>query len=146
MEHLGGPAQPSPSIAMALRAGLPWLEMKCQRCQEHNRIDLETVRRPPKTPIHILEESVYCRSCSFFAGWRPKARLVKLADRPLDHAQGPWIDIDRRARHVSHEEVDGYAALEGEALFRRDKGQGAYEKHHLFPVLVVKRHGRIPVR
>lgn len=64
---------------------------------------------------------------------------------PWSHRQVGQIDIDRQARHVSDEEVDGGATLEGEALFRRDKGQGAYEKRHLFPVLVVKRHGRIPV-
>ena len=35
------------------------------------------------------------------------------------------VDVDRQARHVAHEEIDGRAALEASALLGRDGRQDA---------------------
>jgi hypothetical protein len=46
MEGIGGPAQPSPTIAQCLRGGFGWLEVQCRRCETRASIPLEHIRRP----------------------------------------------------------------------------------------------------
>jgi hypothetical protein len=50
-----GPAQPSPTIGDALNAGQGYLEVRCLRCDTHQTIALDIIRRLKTTPIHELE-------------------------------------------------------------------------------------------
>jgi hypothetical protein len=64
MIGLGGPAQPSPTIADAIAGRFCYLEVKCSRCSTHSIVDLTAVnkvRRRPETPIWRLEASLRCR-------------------------------------------------------------------------------------
>jgi hypothetical protein len=50
-----GSAQPSPALGDAINAGYRYLEVKCLRCNTHQTVALDNVRRPKTTPIHELE-------------------------------------------------------------------------------------------
>jgi hypothetical protein len=80
MIGFGGPAQPSPTIAEAIKGGFYYLEVKCRRCLTPSMIDLTAVnevRRKP--PIWKLEVSLRCRHCSeALRGRRPAANIVGL--------------------------------------------------------------------
>ena len=43
---LGGPAQPSPTIAQCLNGGYGWLEEMCKRCEIRASFPLDAVHRP----------------------------------------------------------------------------------------------------
>jgi phage FluMu protein Com len=82
MIGFGGPAQPSPTIAEAIKGGFYYLEVKCRWCRTHSIIDLTAVnevRRKPDTPIWKLEASLRCRHCSeALRGRRPATNIVRL--------------------------------------------------------------------
>jgi hypothetical protein len=63
MEGYGGPAQPSPTITQALRAGYVFLEVKCHRCDHRGAVDLRALRRHDSTAIWQLEASLSCEQC-----------------------------------------------------------------------------------
>lgn len=54
MEGYGGPAQPSPTIGQCLNGALAWLEVECNRYKMRASLPLDTIRRPPDTPIWKL--------------------------------------------------------------------------------------------
>lgn len=60
----GGPTRNSPTIAQAINGDRPILWVKCRRCGLEPDIDLRLVRRPPETPVHHLEEVLFCEKCS----------------------------------------------------------------------------------
>ena len=47
----GGPAQPSPTLRVALERSYRHLQVRCQACREATFIDLAEVRRPADTPV-----------------------------------------------------------------------------------------------
>lgn len=59
----GGPAQPSPTIAMARNCGFSVLDVQCSRCGQNRDRDLAGVRRPSDTPLWKLEASLSCERC-----------------------------------------------------------------------------------
>jgi hypothetical protein len=59
-----GPAQPSPAIGDALKAGYGYLEVKCLGCDTHQTVALDIIRRPKTTPVHELERYMRCKDCS----------------------------------------------------------------------------------
>jgi hypothetical protein len=61
IEGVGGPAQPSPTIAQCHNGGCGWSEVKCRRSRAS--IPLDAIRRPSNTPIWKLEAALKCRSC-----------------------------------------------------------------------------------
>lgn len=56
----------------------------------------------------------------------------------LDRQEGE-VDIDRQARHVPHEQIDGRTPLERETLLLHDKRQDADKEGYLFAIKVSER-------
>jgi hypothetical protein len=56
------------------------------------------------------------------------------------------VDIDREARHVTDEEIDGGATLKSKATLLRNMGEDAHEQGDLPTVDVTKRHSDPPAR
>jgi hypothetical protein len=75
-----GPAQPSPAFGDA-ECRLPVPRSEVPRCNTHQTVALNTVRRPKATPIHELERSMRCRDCSQ-VGRYPYKRSHLVALRP----------------------------------------------------------------
>ena len=92
MEGFGGPAQPSPTIAQCLNAGYGWLEVMCHRCEKRASVPLDTIRRPPDTPIWKLEAALKCRSCRT-PRYAPRVNMIRLTKEPRI---GPdvWVHPD----------------------------------------------------
>lgn len=87
-QFIGGPAQPSPTIAEAINAGCELLEVQCKRCGHTDHVDLIKVRRPRDRQIHTLQGAMDCRQCSHTSHWKPQANLVALCMRnPSDPDQ-----------------------------------------------------------
>lgn len=86
----GGPAQPSPTIADALNAGMRFLEVKCLGCETHSTVDLTIVRRPKEAPIHDLERWMQCKDCSKVRGYPYKrGHLVALRPTKISASDPP---------------------------------------------------------
>ena len=79
MEALGGPAQPSPTIAQCLNGGLGWLEVECNRCKTRASLPLDAIRRARDTPVWKLEASLKCRSCRK-GRHAPPVHLIRLTE------------------------------------------------------------------
>jgi phage FluMu protein Com len=99
MIGFGGPAQPSPTIADAIKGHFYYLEVKCRRCGTHSVVDLTAVnevRRKPDTPISKLEASLRCRHCTeALRGRRPSANIVRLRkEKTLEFES--WYPEDER--------------------------------------------------
>jgi hypothetical protein len=89
MIGFGGPAQPSPTIAEAIKGGFYYLEVKSAGAAptRSSITAVNEVRRRPDTPIWKLESSLRCRHCSeALHGRRPAANIVRLRKEcgPLD--------------------------------------------------------------
>jgi hypothetical protein len=80
-QFIGGPAEPSPTIAAAIHAGIEMLEVRCKRCGHSDLVDLTLVVWPRGNQVHTLERALGCRSCK--TEGRPKSRpdLVALRTR-----------------------------------------------------------------
>jgi hypothetical protein len=51
-----------------------------------------------------------------------------------ENGQISEVDIDGQARHVADEQIDGRAALKGEAIFLCDEGQNSDQQLSLFAI------------
>jgi hypothetical protein len=100
-QFLGGPIEPSPTIADAIHGGVEMLEVRCRRCGHSDLVDLALLIWPRDNPIHTLERALGCRPCK--ATGQPKTRpeLVALRTRhPIEPeppaaggaAQKNWIE------------------------------------------------------
>ena len=96
MEGYGGPAQPSPTIAQALRAEYFFLEVKCRRCDHRGAVDLQTLRRHESTAIWQLEASLSCEQCRT-RRWKARVHMIKLARTP--DTCTTWYAPDETDRH-----------------------------------------------
>lgn len=65
-----------PTIATAIAAGMPWLQVLCPACQTIGEVDLRTLDRHGRTAIGSLIPSLSCRGCRRDA---PFARLIGLS-------------------------------------------------------------------
>jgi len=74
----GEPTRNSPTIAQAINGGRPLLWVKCKRCGREPDVDLRTIRRPPDTPVHLLEAALFCEQCSAGRKFRVRAHLIGL--------------------------------------------------------------------
>jgi hypothetical protein len=83
----GGPAQPSPTIQMALNAAFGKLEVKCSKCNRESLVDISGIARQPSTELWRLEASLNCGPCRERTGWRAQAYIIGLRytgpDEPL---------------------------------------------------------------
>jgi hypothetical protein len=82
-----GPAPPSPALGDALNAGYLYLEV---RCDTHQTVALDVVRRAKATPIHELERYMRCKDCSQVRGYAFKrSHLVALRQRKISASDPP---------------------------------------------------------
>ncbi len=70
-----------------------------------------------------------------------RQRLLPVTVRQVDQ-----VDVHGQAWQVAHEQIDGGAALEGEAGFPEHKGQHLQQQRHLPVVGIIPVHGRLPGR
>lgn len=80
-QFIGGPAEPSPTIAEALDAGRELLEVRCMRCGHSDRVDLRDVVWPRVRPIHTLASALGCQPCKRDGQRRRAPDLVALCTR-----------------------------------------------------------------
>jgi hypothetical protein len=82
-QFIGGPNEPSPTIAQAIHGGCELLEVRCQRCHHTDDIDLTLSVWPRSRPVHTLRNVLVCGKCLEI--WKKKRRpeLVALKPRPL---------------------------------------------------------------
>jgi hypothetical protein len=109
MIGLGGPAQPSPTIAEAFAGPFYFLGVKCRRCSTHSLIDLTAVnqvRRKPDTPIWKLEASLRCPRTGALRGRRPPANIVRLRKEKTLEFEA-WYPEDERCKCAG---VDGLSS------------------------------------
>jgi hypothetical protein len=92
----GASARPSPTIAVAQRAGYERLVVECAGCRQSKRIPWELIRRPPETPLASCSGSS-ARSAGRF-GRYPRRRLDKRGRdlRILDWLGEPTADCPRK--------------------------------------------------
>lgn len=62
-QFLGGPADPSPTIAAAIDAGCIILSCECRACARTNRFDLKDVVWPRNEQVHTLAGPLRCQFC-----------------------------------------------------------------------------------
>ena len=85
-----GPAQPSPALGDALRAGYMYLEVRCLGCDTHQTVALNIIRRPKATPVHELERYMRCKDCSQVRGYPYKrSHLVALRQTKISANDPP---------------------------------------------------------
>lgn len=95
-QFIGGPAEPSPTIAQALDAGCDLLEVSCRHCAHSRKIDLVEVIWPRDNQIHTLAKALRCTEC------RTKSRpnLVRLDPRrPPDDNLPTAAALRRKTRN-----------------------------------------------
>jgi hypothetical protein len=96
MRLIGGPACPSPSIAVALNAGHPFLEVVCKGCRTHAAIELSKLRRSPSSEVHTLEGALVCRRCADPGGRRrSRSTVVALHQVRPPYFETWWTDQER---------------------------------------------------
>ena len=72
----GGVARPSPTIAVAQRAGYQRLVVECSGCRQSKRIPWESIKGAPDTLLAVVTERLVCQRC----GWNgPLPRITGLA-------------------------------------------------------------------
>lgn len=99
-QFIGGPADPSPTIAEAIHGGVEMLEARCRRCGHTELVDMTLVIWPRDNQVHTLERALACRPCK--QELRPKSRpeLVALRTRyPIEPE--PPIAAARAGRRVA---------------------------------------------
>lgn len=74
----GGVARNSPTIGQAINGGRHILWVKCKRCGREPDVDIRLVKRPPDTPVHLLEAALFCEECSVGRKFRVRADLLGL--------------------------------------------------------------------
>jgi hypothetical protein len=87
----GGPAQPSPTIAMAINCGFGVLDVQCSRCGGNRDVDLDQVRRPRDVPLWKLEASLNCDRCRTETGRRTQAYIIGLKRSQPDPEPPPAL-------------------------------------------------------
>jgi hypothetical protein len=86
----GGPAQPSPTLRVALERGYRYLQVRCQACRDASFIDLAEVRRSADTPVWKLEGALACRPCRERGHRAPRGTIERLArERPSTESSSP---------------------------------------------------------
>jgi len=83
-QFLGGPAEPSPTLAESIAAGCVLLEVRCKACRHTDRVDLEEVIWPREKPVHTLARALECRECRKAGHRKRRPDLIRLDTRPPD--------------------------------------------------------------
>jgi hypothetical protein len=88
-QFLGGPDEPSPTIAQALHGGLELLEVQCPHCNHTELVDLALVIWPRERPIHTLRRALYCAECLKRSERTRRPDLIGLRVRPSNDPPSP---------------------------------------------------------
>ena len=85
---VGGPDEPSPTIAQALHGNVPLLEVQCRTCNHAQMIDLADAVWPRTRPIHTLAAKMFCQRCQKDYGRkrRPALTALLMRDEPKPSA------------------------------------------------------------
>jgi hypothetical protein len=75
---MGGPDDPSPSIADAIHGGVTMIEVQCRHCNHGDIVDLALVIWPREKPIHTIAPKLYCRKCRETYGRKRRPALTGL--------------------------------------------------------------------
>jgi putative SOS response-associated peptidase YedK len=75
---IGGPAQPSPTIGMAIEQGYRYLRVRCSCCRTLAWVELKKIRRAPETPVWKLEGGLYCSLCRDRGERAPRGIIERL--------------------------------------------------------------------
>jgi hypothetical protein len=94
MRLLGGPAQPSPSLAAAINGGHPYLRVECNACHQNAWVDLRKIRRPGATAIWQLEASLVCHHCRRGTRFAPRATIEALCRTERQMGEPPYQPRD----------------------------------------------------
>ena len=80
-QFLGGPDEPSLTIADALHGGHELLEVQCRHCNHMDVVDLTLVIWPRQRPIHTLRRALYCAKCLKRSEKKRRPDLMRLRTR-----------------------------------------------------------------
>jgi hypothetical protein len=89
LQFIGGPEDPSPSIANAIHGGCELLEVQCRHCNHAELINLTEVIRPREKPVHTLRGVLYCRPCELQTGNKRRPNLAGLRARENPEPAAP---------------------------------------------------------
>jgi hypothetical protein len=125
----GGPAQPSPTLRVALGRGYRYLQVRCQACREATFIDLAEVRRSADTPVWKLEGALACRPCRERDHRAPRGTIERLAREPAfgaaaapapaEPASFPLLRLVRDERPSTRWSEAQYSVLSGGLVIGR---------------------------
>lgn len=88
-QFIGGPAEPSPSIADAIHGGCEILEVECRHCKHASLVDLALLVWPRGKPVHSVSRVLYCKPCLADSGIKRRPNLVGLRTRSPDEPASP---------------------------------------------------------
>lgn len=86
---LGGPDEPSPTIAQALHGGHELLEVQCRHCNHTELVDLALVIWPRERPVHTLRRVLYCAKCAKRSERKRRPYLIRLRVRTEPDPKSP---------------------------------------------------------
>ena len=86
---IGGPDQPSPSIAHALHGGYELLEVQCRHCNHTQTVDLALVIWPRERPVHTIRRALYCAKFEKGHGKKRRPDLIGLRPRKEPDPSSP---------------------------------------------------------
>jgi hypothetical protein len=76
-QFIGGPVDPSPTIAQATHGGCILLEVRCKRCGHESEVNLKEIIWPRSNQVHTLVKVLRCQPCSD-EGKRSRPDLIAL--------------------------------------------------------------------
>ena len=95
-QFIGGPADPSPTIADAIHGGVEMLEVRCKRCGHTDLVDLTLVVWPRDNQVHTLERALGCRPCKSEGRKKSRPELIALQTRHPTEPEPPAAVARRR--------------------------------------------------
>ena len=90
-QFIGGPEEPSPTIAQALHGGCDLLEAQCRHCNHAELVDLALVIWPRERPVHTLRRILYCAKCHNTYGRKRRPDLIGLRMRDEPGPKAPAV-------------------------------------------------------
>jgi hypothetical protein len=79
-QFIGGDAEPSPSIEVAVRCGYVLLEIHCSNCMHAATINLSEVVWPKRKGVHTMSYALACKRCSSH-GRKSRPNLIGLRSK-----------------------------------------------------------------
>ena len=135
-----GPAQPSPTISVALRHGYRYLRVRCSACRQTAFLALADLDRPADTPVWKIEGALSCQPCRKRRRRAPRAVLERLT---IEQTFGADPEVPIPASHLLDElELLHFLAQQRQWVALTDIDRRRFlvlEAAALVPVLVARR-------